>query len=95
VRARTKELGEARRSRSLKGQERLTTHEKPTPILHVSEPTHTNHAVPEAALATKYPELKPTIATAAPLPQARSPPPRRTLPLSPRRVVRVQVLDAD
>jgi hypothetical protein len=57
VRARTKELGEARRSRSLKGQERLTTHEKPMPTLH---------AVPEAAVATKYLELKLTVATEAP-----------------------------
>jgi hypothetical protein len=67
------EAPEARRSRSRKEQGRLTVHEERTPILHVPEPTHILHVVPEAALATKYPELKPTEGTAAPSPQARSP----------------------
>ena len=47
VRARTKELGEARRSRNRKEQERFTFHEEPMPadaILHV---------VPKTTVATK------------------------------------------
>jgi hypothetical protein len=67
------EVREARRTRIRKLLQRLTVHEEPTPILHVHEPTHTINAVHEAAVATKYPELKPTEGTAAPSPQARSP----------------------
>ena len=66
------EVREARRTRIRKLLQRLTVHEERTPILHESEPTHTIHAVHEAAVATKYPELKPTEGTAAPSPQARS-----------------------
>jgi hypothetical protein len=77
------EAPEARRSRSRKEQGRLTVHEERTPILHVPEPTHILHVVPEAALATKYPELKPTVATAGPSPQARSPPPPLHLQAAP------------
>ena len=44
VRARTKELGEARRSRDRKEQERFTFHEERMPILHV---------VPKTTVATK------------------------------------------
>ena len=36
MRSRTKELGEARRSRDLKLMQRLTSHEEPMPTLHVS-----------------------------------------------------------
>ena len=43
VRARTKELGEARRSRNRKEQERFTFHEERMPILHV---------VPKTTVAT-------------------------------------------
>jgi len=73
-RARTKELGDARRSRDRKLQQRLTVHVEPTLIHHVSEPTHTIHVVPEAAVATKYPEPEPTVSTAVPLPQPRASP---------------------
>ena len=54
----TAELREARRMRSRKMLQRLTFHEEPMRILHVSEPTHTIHAVPKAAVATKAPEPK-------------------------------------
>jgi hypothetical protein len=62
------EAREARRSRSRKEQGRLTLHEEPTPILHVSEPTpilhvseptHTIFAVLNAALATEAPNPDP------------------------------------
>jgi len=59
----TADMREARRKRARKKLQRLTVQEEPMRVLHVSEPTHTIHAVPEAAVATKYPELKPTVGT--------------------------------
>ena len=59
VRARTKELGEARRSRDRELLQRLTYHEEPMPTLHVSEPTHTMHAVPKPTDAPKAPNPEP------------------------------------
>jgi hypothetical protein len=44
VRARTNELGEARRSRNRKEQERFASHEKPLPTLHI---------VPNTTVATQ------------------------------------------
>ena len=46
-------FGEARRSRDRNLLQRLTSHEEPMPILHVSEPTHTMHAVPTPPLPTR------------------------------------------
>jgi hypothetical protein len=60
MRARAKELGEARRSRDLKLLQRLTFHEEPVLTLHVSEPTHTMHAVPKPTDAPKAPNPEPT-----------------------------------
>jgi hypothetical protein len=54
----TAELREARRTRSRKMLQRLTVHVEPMRILHVSEPTHTIHAVPKVAVATKAQEPK-------------------------------------
>ena len=45
MRARTEELGEARRTRFHKMLQHLTVQEKPMPIFHVSVPTHTMHVV--------------------------------------------------
>ena len=59
-----------RGSRSRTLLQRLTFHEEPMPILHVSEPTPTIHALHEAAVATKHPELKPTLATPSRIPRA-------------------------
>jgi hypothetical protein len=59
----TADMREARRKRARKKLQRLTVQEEPMRVLHVSEPTHTIHAVLEAAVATKYPELKPTVGT--------------------------------
>ncbi len=77
------EVREARRTRIRKMLQSLTVYEEPMTILHVYEPTHTINAVHEAAVATKYPELKPTERTAAPSPQARSPPPPLHLQAAP------------
>jgi len=68
--ARAAELGDARKKRYRKMLQRLTFYEEPTPILHESEPTHIIHAVPSAI-------------SAAPSPQARSPPPPLHLQAAP------------
>ena len=43
----------------LKLLQRLTSHEEPMPTLHVSEPTHTMHAVPKPTDAPKAPNPEP------------------------------------
>jgi hypothetical protein len=53
------EARRARRSRDLKLLQRLTSHEEPMPTLHVSEPTHTMHAVPKPTDAPKAPNPEP------------------------------------
>ena len=55
MRARTEQLGEARRTRFHKMLQHLTVQEKPMPILHVSVPTHTIQVVPTLTVAPKAP----------------------------------------
>ena len=114
-RARTKELGDARRSRDRKLLQRLTFYVEPTPYLNISspiiniphplspspsmplqnisEPTPIIHVVLEAAVATKYPEPKPTVSTTVPLPQPLSSSTRSDWKRAPRRIVRADDSD--